>query len=149
MPDINQNLIGKKFGHLTVIEKPDKRGKQHEYLWVCQCDCGKKVLKSTGLLSSGEVTSCSHVRLQKSKHNLRFTQDRHLKQLNDRPPVTNKSGYRNISVGKNNGKIGYRVTVVYNKRQHTKWRKTLQEALRAREEPRRKWWPNYQSNSEK
>lgn len=149
MPDINQNLIGKKFGHLTVIGKSDKRGKQHEYLWVCQCNCGKKILESTGLLNSGKVTSCGHVRIQKSKHNLRFTQDRHLKQLNNRPPVTNTSGYRNISIGKNNGKVGYRLTVVYNKKQHTKWCHTLKDALEAREELRRKWWPNYEGNLEK
>lgn len=148
MPDTNQNLIGRRFGHLTVVGKSNKRGKQHDYLWICQCDCGKKVLESTGLLNSGKVISCGHIRLQKSKHNLRFTQGRHLKQLNDRPPVTNTSGYRNIGIGKNNGKVGYRVTVVYNKKQHTKWCRTLQEALKAREELRRKWWPNYKDHSQ-
>lgn len=145
MPDRNQNLIGKQFGHLTVIAKSDKRGNEGEYLWICQCDCGRKVLESTGLLNSGEVTSCGHVRLEKSKHNLRFTQDRHLKQLNNRPPKHNTSGYRNISIGIHNGKRAYRVTVMYNKHQHTKWRQTLEDALQAREELRERWWPGYKA----
>ena len=145
MPNIKQNLIGKHFGHLTVIAKSDKRGTQNEYKWICRCDCGKLTEVSTGMLNSGEITSCGHVRLEKSKHNLRFTQDRHMKQLNDRPPVTNKSGYRNISITYRNGKKKYRVAVVYDHKQHSTLAATLEEALKKREELRDKWWPNYQS----
>lgn len=143
MPDTNQNLIGKYFGHLTVVAKSSKRGSENEYLWICRCDCGRTVLESTGVLNSGQVTSCGHVRLEKSKHNLRPTHERHLKQLSDRPPKHNTSGYRNISLTKHNGKRVYRVTVRYDGRQHNRFTKTLDDALIAREELRRKWWPGY------
>lgn len=146
MPKINQNLIGRQYGHLTVIGKSSKRGKQHQYLWVCQCDCGKKVLESTSILNAGEATSCGHVRLKRSKENLKYSQARHLTQLNDRPPVNNRSGYRNIMVTTlKSGKTRYRVSVVYDHKQHSKQVKTLEEALDVREQLREKWWPNYKS----
>lgn len=144
MPKTNQNLIGRKYGHLTVIAKSPKRGKQHEYLWVCLCDCGKKVLEPTGRLNSGQAVSCGHVRLERSQKNLKFTEDRHRKQLNDRPPVTNASGYQNImKTTIKSGATRYRVSVMYNKKQHSKQVETLEEALKVREQLREKWWPNY------
>lgn len=143
MPDINQNLIGKQFGHLTVIAKSDKRGTQHEYMWVCQCDCGKRVLETTSSLNSEQAISCGHVRREKSKENLKFTEDRHQKQLNNRLPKANRTGYKNISMTRRNGRLRYRVAVQYNRVSHQKLADTLEEALAIREELRKKWWPNY------
>lgn len=145
MPDRNQNLIGKTFGHLKVIAKSDKRGTENEYMWLCKCDCGNLTTVSTKNLNNGDTTSCGHVRLKKSKHNLRFTEDRHQKQLNDRPPVTNKTGYRNISMTMRNGRWRYRVAIQYDHKQHSELTDTLEEALSAREKLRKKWWPNYKS----
>ena len=53
------NLIGMKFGKLTVIERAENspRGKTR---WICQCDCGrikKKPVLSYALIS-GAVSSC-------------------------------------------------------------------------------------------
>lgn len=145
MPNTKQNLIGKTFGHLTVIAKSDKRGTQNEYKWVCRCDCGRLTTVTTSMLNSGETTSCGHVRLEKSKHNLHFTEDRHQKQLNNRPPKTNKTGYRNISMTKRNGRWRYRVSVQYNRKQHSTIVDTLEEALAERERLREKWWPGYKN----
>lgn len=145
MPNTNQNLIGKKFGHLTVIKKSKERGTQNEYMWVCQCDCGKTTIVRTYSLNNGDTTSCGHVRLEKSKNNLKFTEDRHLKQLNNNLPVTNKTGYKNISMTKQNGKLKYRVSVQFNRKQHQTIVSTLEQALEARERLRSKWWPNYQA----
>jgi hypothetical protein len=50
----NQNLIGKKIGHLTVIKKTYNK-------WLCSCDCGKEVEKSTGALNSENNPSCGCV----------------------------------------------------------------------------------------
>lgn len=147
MPNANQNLIGKTFGHLTVIKKSKERGTQNEYMWVCQCDCGKTAIVKTSSLNNGDTTSCGHVRLEKSKNNLKFTEDRHLKQLNDNLPVTNKTGYKNISMTKQNGKLKYRVSVQFNRKQHQIIVNTLEQALEARERLRSKWWPNYQSKT--
>lgn len=53
------NLIGQKFGHLTVIERDgsDARG---EAKWKCQCDCQlAKVISVLGSnLRNGHTTSC-------------------------------------------------------------------------------------------
>lgn len=52
------NLIGQKFGKLTVIEKlpfePDKSGNIY---WKCKCDCGNETILYTALLNQG-VSSC-------------------------------------------------------------------------------------------
>lgn len=141
MPNTKQNLIGKVFGHLTVIAKSKERGTQHEYKWVCRCDCGKLTTVTTGALNSGSITSCGHVRLDKSKENLKFTEDRHKKQFNDRLPVTNKTGYKNISMTVRNRRKRYRVAIQVNRKQHSKIVDSLEEALRVREELRDKWWP--------
>lgn len=144
MPKINQNLIGKTYGHLTVIAKSNRRGKQREYLWVCQCDCGKKVLESTSILNAGQAISCGHIRRERCQENLKFTEERHLNQLNDRPPANNVSGYKNIMKTRiKSGEVRYRVSVVFNHKQHSRQVKTLKEALAVREQLRRKWWPNY------
>ena len=34
------NLIGEKYGRLTVIEKAPNKGKRTQ--WKCLCDCGKE-----------------------------------------------------------------------------------------------------------
>lgn len=141
MPNINQNLVGKGFGHLTVLKKSSERGTQHEYKWLCRCDCGKLTTVTTAALNSGGITSCGHVRLEKSKKNLRFTEDRHKKQFNDRLPVNNKTGYKNISMTTRNGRQRYRVSIQVNGRQHSKLVDSLEEALAVREQLRKEWWP--------
>ena len=52
-----QNLIGKRFGKLVVLEKSENRRRGH-YLWICQCDCGNICEKPTGELNAGTATSC-------------------------------------------------------------------------------------------
>ena len=54
-----QNLVGKKFGQLTVLEfsHKDKSGK---YIWKCECDCEEHniVFASTSNLNNGSVKRC-------------------------------------------------------------------------------------------
>lgn len=64
-------------------------------------------------------------------------------QLNDRPPVTNKTGYRNISTVIRNGTKFYRVAIQFKGKQHSQNVRTLAEALKVRETLRQKYWPNY------
>ena len=52
-----QDLIGKRFGKLIVLEKSHNR-RNRQALWVCQCDCGNLCEKPTGQLNSGFATSC-------------------------------------------------------------------------------------------
>ena len=50
-----QNLTGKRFGQLTVLEYDTEKQK-----WKCQCDCGNVTYKTTGHLNSNAVScGCS------------------------------------------------------------------------------------------
>ena len=54
---ISRNLIGQKFGYLTVIEKTDKK-KDNGIVWLCKCECGGLKEVTTANLKAGRVTSC-------------------------------------------------------------------------------------------
>lgn len=55
------NLIGQKFGRLTVIDSAKSRkrsnGKSMRF-WLCQCECGKTTEVETNHLTSGHTKSC-------------------------------------------------------------------------------------------
>jgi hypothetical protein len=51
-----KDLIGQRFGRLTVLE--DVGRKYGEVLWKCQCDCGNIVNVVAGGLRSGHTQSC-------------------------------------------------------------------------------------------
>ena len=51
------NLLGKRFGKLTVIERVGSN-QHNQALWRCKCDCGtEKIIVGTNL-SKGETNSC-------------------------------------------------------------------------------------------
>jgi len=52
-------LIGNKYGKLTVVEFAGI--KNHKARWKCTCDCGLSVVVTTGNLRSGNTTSCGCV----------------------------------------------------------------------------------------
>ena len=51
------NLIGERFGRLTVIKKCDYKINKGA-VWLCQCDCGKTKEVSGKSLRSGTCKSC-------------------------------------------------------------------------------------------
>jgi len=51
------NLIGQKFGKLTVLEKLETRQRGY-VMWRCQCDCGNIKDIPTNYLTNGHTTSC-------------------------------------------------------------------------------------------
>ena len=53
-----KNLIGKQFGHLTVIKLTDKRYSNGGVGWLCECDCGNKIIVRSGNLIRGKTRSC-------------------------------------------------------------------------------------------
>ena len=54
------DMVGKKFGKLTVIEMSDKQGIYYRYL--CKCECGNtKVLRGASL-RNGLTKSCGCIR---------------------------------------------------------------------------------------
>lgn len=58
-----KDLIGKKFGELTVIEMAGRRIQPNGsivILWKCICDCGCETIVNSGNLSSGHTKNCGH-----------------------------------------------------------------------------------------
>lgn len=57
-----QNLVGKKFGMLTVISyhhAEHRVGSSYRHYWTCKCDCGNIVVRrSDGLKNKKVVVSC-------------------------------------------------------------------------------------------
>ena len=52
-------LIGKRFGKLTVIKQSEEKLPYTESItWICQCDCGNTILATTSSLNSKNTTSC-------------------------------------------------------------------------------------------
>lgn len=53
----NQNAIGEKYNHWTVIDVVMNE-KRHEYEWICMCDCGNIVQQRTYNIKSGKSKQC-------------------------------------------------------------------------------------------
>ena len=60
------NLIGHKFGMLTVLERTDQRNRRGNTMWLCKCDCGNTKLISTQALNQGNTISCGCNRARKA-----------------------------------------------------------------------------------
>ena len=62
--DIYFNLVGKKFGKLTVVEYKGiqefkyKSGTNKEKMWLCKCDCGNDKIAKNNPLVCGKLISC-------------------------------------------------------------------------------------------
>lgn len=54
------DLIGQRFGRLTVIERLEKRENRYQ-AWLCRCDCGGEIEVNTRRLKSGTVRDCGCV----------------------------------------------------------------------------------------
>lgn len=52
-----KDIIGKRFGRLTVLEKTEER-KRNYIIWKCKCDCGNICYKDSYCLNNGKTNSC-------------------------------------------------------------------------------------------
>lgn len=70
-----KELIGNKFGRLTVVEDLGifvKEGTKTKLHWVkCKCDCGNEVIISSNNLVSGHTNSCGCYKLERIVDNKR------------------------------------------------------------------------------
>jgi hypothetical protein len=65
---IPENLIGKRFGRLTVIELISRNSKRREYIWKCQCDCGNTKTTRGDNLKDGTTRSCGCLKKEISRN---------------------------------------------------------------------------------
>ena len=59
------NLVGEKYGRLTVVEFD--RLQNHKTYWKCVCECGMTVVATGNNLRSGNTRSCGCVRREMTK----------------------------------------------------------------------------------
>ena len=60
-----KNLVGKRFGRLTVLERAEDKRYDKGYMvvrWKCRCDCGNVVIKTSQGLLCGKSKSCGCLR---------------------------------------------------------------------------------------
>lgn len=73
MPSHNaKNLLGQKFGRLTVISQQPTQNERT--MWLCRCECGEEKILPCYVLTRGLVRSCGCLqkdvaRKMKTKHN--------------------------------------------------------------------------------
>lgn len=55
---IRQDLLGKRFGMLQVLEATNERSSGGDIIWMCKCDCGNITKAASSLLLRGGKKSC-------------------------------------------------------------------------------------------
>lgn len=60
-----EDLTGKSFGELSVLEF--YRSVDGRVEWLCQCSCGQIVVVSAGHLKNGHTQSCGHLKSKGEK----------------------------------------------------------------------------------
>jgi hypothetical protein len=53
-----EEIIGKIFGRLTILERINEQETNGAYLYRCKCECGKTVRVTLANLKGGRVKSC-------------------------------------------------------------------------------------------
>ena len=104
------DLIGKRFGRLTVIECLGTKG--HSVLWKCQCDCGNITEGTSNNLLTNQKLSCGCLKSRGEElvsqylkeNNIPFKQEYNLGNLKNLP----KSSARiDFAIMKNDKPIGF------------------------------------------
>ena len=73
---MRENLIGRKYGYLTVIGDAG-RTKKYEHLWLCKCECGNTKITRGNRLKTGSCKSCGcYQKQQVAKANTRHGKSR-------------------------------------------------------------------------
>lgn len=95
------NLVGKRFGRLTVIKRLNKN-KWGEYPWLCKCDCGNETIGMSWRMRNGDKQSCGCLQKEaiakvSTRHNLYgirlHTTWRHMKERCNNPNSTDYHNY--------------------------------------------------------
>lgn len=93
------NLVGQKFGRLTVVERSENN-KSGRVQWKCICECGNTKEISSNTLRRGKTKSCGCLRIEenisRAKHNSSSTKLYHVwKGMKARCSNPRNKSYRN------------------------------------------------------
>lgn len=131
------DLVGQKFGLLTVVDEAGYSGKKK--LWLCECNCGNTIVVPTDRLKSGRVISCGHLRPQRATHAAKMKASHIVEGVkedwfSDTISGNNTTGYLGVGVYQTySGKTRYRARLVVNYKEYEKSGfKTAEDAYQAR-----------------
>ncbi len=100
-----KDLVGKRFGKLTVKAYAGKEKGMHR--WRCVCDCGKETVVGQTLLLDGRTKSCGCIRASVYKENLKLVEGTSITILkaikSGRLIKSNTSGYTGVYYNKKRG----------------------------------------------
>ena len=106
-----EDLTGKVFGKLTVLELAEwKSGTSY---WLCRCECGNETKVRYAYLISGHTKSCGCLQRGAILDNLRLvdgTSVTKLEAMRNRTISSNTSGYTGVYRQKNSGKWAAQIT---------------------------------------
>lgn len=97
------NLIGQRFGRLTVIERTGIL-KNGSALWRCKCDCGQIKTATTAHLKGGFVQSCGCLKRERASENGKKSASHHGCSRLDKKQNRLYSVWRNMKYRCNNPK---------------------------------------------
>ena len=127
-----QDLTGRRFGMLTVLEYAGKRGGAHR--WRCRCDCGQETVVRHAFLVSGHTRSCGCLQREQVLDNLRLvdgTSVTLLEAAKRRLIASNTSGYTGVYRNKKSQKWAAQITFK-GKTYYLGSYDTLEDAVKAR-----------------
>lgn len=103
----DKQVLGKKFGKLTVIKRVNSQGSSR---YLCRCDCGNEIIVRSSYLLTGGRKSCGCLRsetskklmesIKKSGDDARDTnrfEGTNIASLNEGLSKSNKTGYKGVS----------------------------------------------------
>jgi len=56
------DILGQRFGKLTVVQMTERQNQKQSCMWLCQCDCGGNKVVPSHHLRQGLVTHCGCTR---------------------------------------------------------------------------------------
>lgn len=131
-----KNLIGKRYGRLTVIEITGKKAHGKENVYLCKCDCGNTIEVRSGLLSQEKTKSCGCLYKETRKKDMselnkakKYVDGVHIGAFDGRFNKNNTSGFKGVSKHSN----GYRAKItVKGRTYYGSTKKTKEEAYKDR-----------------
>lgn len=149
-----ENLIGKRFGLLTVISMTGEK-RDDNFVWHCRCDCGKTKDTTTHLLNSGDSKSCGCLHIKTARERVeKIRLNNHIDNTNigaiksERIPVNNTSGIKGVNWHKGSGKWAARICF-QKKSIHLGYYDNLIDAAEARKMGEEKYFKEYLEAKEK
>lgn len=106
-----KDLVGRRFGRLTVTAYAGKWDGMHR--WRCLCDCGKETVVGNALLLSGKTKSCGCLRSETYRGNLKLIEGTSVTILEagkNRLISSNTSGHTGVYLNKRSGKWAAQIT---------------------------------------